>query len=360
MTRDDLARLVDAWQGRRVLVVGDVMLDEYLCGEVRRVSPEAPVPVVEVRQRFCRPGGAANVAANIAALGGEALLAGVVGDDSAADSLRQALADLGVDAAGLHVDESRPTSVKTRVMAHNQQIVRIDAEERRPVHECLLQSLGRWVTEQLPDVDACVLSDYGKGLVSVKLAQTCIRRAQVLGKPVVVDPKGTSYHKYRGATVVKPNLHEAAQVLQQSIDDDSDLLEAGRQLVGLVGGAAVLLTRGAAGMTLFRAERPPQHIAAADRAVYDVTGAGDTVAGTLALALAAGAALEDAAWIANHAAGVVVGKVGTTTVASEELLASAGAGEDGAAPGPVCQSGRLAGWQATASNRARRSPIRLS
>jgi rfaE bifunctional protein kinase chain/domain len=319
----NLEHLLRRFPGRRVLVVGDVVLDEYLWGDVRRVSPEAPVPVVELHRRSCRPGGAANVAANIRSLGGVPLLAGVVGQDAAADTLRQALVEEAVDPGGLLVDASRPTTVKTRVLAHNQHIVRIDAEQRRPIEPSLTDRLLRWIHEMLPAVDVCVLSDYAKGLVTPELAQATIRQARRLGKPVLVDPKGTDYRKYRGATVVKPNVQEAGQVLHRAIEDEADLLHAGAQLVDLLDGAAVLLTRGAAGMSLFEVGREPCHIAAAARQTYDVTGAGDTVLGMLALGLATGAALAEAAWAANRAAGVVVGKVGTATVAATELLGAA-------------------------------------
>jgi rfaE bifunctional protein kinase chain/domain len=170
-------------------------------------------------------------------------------------------------------------------------------------------------------VDACVLSDYGKGLITLELAEAYIQEARRLGKPIVVDPKGTCYQKYRGATVAKPNVQEAGHVLHRSIHDEADLVVAGRQLMELLGGTALLLTRGSEGMSLFQADREPQHIPAVARAVYDVTGAGDTVISTLALGLAVGASLEESAWVANRAAGVVIGKVGTTTVSTAELLA---------------------------------------
>jgi len=320
MTEDALARLVSSFRGRRVLVVGDVMLDEYLWGDVRRISPEAPVPIVELRRRSYRPGGAANVAANIRRLGGDVLLAGIVGPDPAAASLRQALTGLDVDSSSLLADDSRPTTAKTRVIAHDQQVVRIDDEERRPIDAGLVDKLSRWALRQLAEVDVCVLSDYAKGVVTAELAAAVIGRARQLGKPVVVDPKGDCFHKYKGATVAKPNVLEAAAVLKRPLHNEADLLHAGGQLVQLLDGTSMLLTRGAEGMTLFQAGQAPHHIAAVARHVYDVTGAGDTVIGVLALGLAAGASLEATAWASNRAAGVVVGKVGTTTVSVAELL----------------------------------------
>jgi D-glycero-beta-D-manno-heptose-7-phosphate kinase len=320
MTGDQLARIVTASRGRKVLVIGDVMLDEYLWGDVRRISPEAPVPVVDLRQRSYRAGGAANVAANITSLGGVALLGGIVGNDAASHALRETLAELEVDAGGLLVDEKRQTTVKTRVIAHSQHVVRIDAEERRAVDPSLVEKLLCWATERMAQVDACVLSDYAKGLITSGLAETYMSEARGRGKPVVVDPKGAQFQKYRGATVSKPNIQEAMEMLHRPIHDEADLVTAGRQLVDLLGGTAHLLTRGPQGMSLFQAEQEPYHIPAVARNVYDVTGAGDTVVSALALGLAGGASLEDSAWMANHAAGVVVGKVGTTTVSVDELL----------------------------------------
>jgi D-beta-D-heptose 7-phosphate kinase/D-beta-D-heptose 1-phosphate adenosyltransferase len=305
--------------GRRVLIVGDVMLDEYIWGEVRRISPEAPVPVVEIRRRTYVPGGAANTAANVVSLGGTALLGGVVGGDPAATHLGKALEQGGVHATGLMVDAERPTTTKTRIIAHSQQVVRADWEQCRPLPASGEDALLAWVERQLPAVEACILSDYAKGVISVRLAEQVIRGARQAGKPVVADPKGTNLAKYRGATVVKPNLHEAGQLVKQEIHDDAALLEVGRQLIGMLDGAALLITRGAQGMSLFRHGLPPVHIPALARNVFDVTGAGDTVIGTLAMSLAAGATLEQAAQLANRAAGIAVGKVGTTAVTLEEL-----------------------------------------
>ena len=316
-----LADLVATLPGRCVLIVGDVMLDEYIWGEVRRISPEAPVPVVEVHRRTFAPGGAANVAANVAGLGGRALLGGVVGQDRQAAQLREALAERGVDPAGLIVDRDRPTTTKTRIVAHSQQVVRVDSEQRTSLRAELENALLGWVEEALDIAGACVLSDYAKGVVSPRLAERFIRLAREAGKPVIVDPKGTDYAKYRGATVVTPNVREAEQALNREINGRADLLEVGQHLLGVLDGSALLITRGGQGMSLFVNGADVVHIPAVARNVFDVTGAGDTVIGTLALALAAGIGLEQAARLANLAAGIVVGKVGTATVTVEELMA---------------------------------------
>ncbi len=306
--------------GLRMLVVGDVMLDEYLHGTVRRISPEAPVPVVELRERAFLPGGAANTAANIAGLRAEAVLAGVIGDDESGRRLREALAGTGVCLDGLFALEHRPTSTKTRVVAHGQQMVRIDHEHVGLFPPTVQEGLLRFVENELTRVDGCVLSDYAKGLVSPALARGVIETAARLGKPVVVDPKGIDYSKYRGATVVKPNLHEAGLVVQRDVVTTEEVIAVGRRLLDLLGTTAVLLTRGPAGMTLFTHGSEPQHLPAHVREVYDVTGAGDTVAATLAVALAAGSSLLQAARLASRAAGLTVGKFGTAPVQFDELL----------------------------------------
>lgn len=317
----ELTDLVTALSGRCILIVGDVMLDEYVWGEVRRISPEAPVPVVDARRRTYAAGGAANTAANVASLGGRALLGGVVGRDQQAEQLRQALRQHEVDAEGLIVDLDRPTTAKTRIVAQNQQVVRVDTEARIPLAVELEDALLEWVARRLSDADGCILSDYNKGVVSPRLAERFIQLAQKAGKPIVVDPKGTHYVKYRGATVVTPNTHEAEQALNRKINGHADLLEVGGQLSAILEGSALLVTRGPEGMSLFLNGALALHIPAVARNVFDVTGAGDTVVSILALALAAGATLEQAAYLANHAAGIVVGKFGTATVSIDELLA---------------------------------------
>lgn len=315
-----LRKLASSFAGKRILIVGDVMLDEYIWGDVRRISPEAPVPVVEYRRQMNVPGGAGNTAANVRSLGGEAILCGVVGGDWQAETLREALRRGGVAVDGLITEPDRLTTTKTRIVAHHQQMVRIDRERREPLSPQREDELIRWVEKHLAGVEACIVSDYSKGVVTTRVSEQLIRLGKQSGKPVIVDPKGTNYIKYRGATVVKPNVQEAGHFLNREIQDDASLHEVGGHLTQLLEGSAVLITRGAQGMTLFRSSLPPIHIPSVARDVFDVTGAGDTVISTLALSLAAGATLEQAAHLANWAAGIVVGKVGTTTVSLEELL----------------------------------------
>jgi D-glycero-beta-D-manno-heptose-7-phosphate kinase len=311
--------IVAAFPGKRVLVIGDVMLDEYIWGEVRRISPEAPVPVVEARRRTYMPGGAGNTAANVVSLGGQAMLGGVVGRDYQAVKLSEALQQNGIEAAGLVVDEARPTTTKTRIVAHSQQVVRVDCEERTPLPAHLEDTVLQWVETCMGKADACILSDYSKGVVSTRLAADVIHLARQAGRPVVVDPKGTNYTKYRGATVVTPNVYEAGRALDREVEAEGDFLEVGQRLLDILDGAALLITCGAQGMSLFTKGASTLHIAANARNVYDVTGAGDTVVSMLALALAAGATLKQAIDLANCAAGIVVGKFGTATVSLAEL-----------------------------------------
>jgi rfaE bifunctional protein kinase chain/domain len=313
--RDVLAR----FPGKHVLVVGDVMLDEYVWGTVRRISQEAPVPVVELHKRSYLPGGAANAAANIASLRGVADLVGVVGADQAGGQLRAGLEDRGIGSVGLLAEEGRPTTTKTRIIAHNQQVVRVDHEQRRSITPEIERRLLELVDERLPAMDACILSDYAKGTVSPALARHVLARAAALGKPVVVDPKGSDFGKYRGATLLKPNLQEAGQFLGRDLDLQQHVLEAGRGLLQALDCNGVLITRGADGMSLFQRSKEPVHIAAHAREVYDVTGAGDTVIAALTMALAVGANLEEAARLASHAAAIIVGRVGTAAIGYEEL-----------------------------------------
>jgi len=311
--------------GKRILVVGDVMLDEYVWGEVRRVSPEAPVPVVEIRRRTHGPGGAANAAANVVSLGGRATLGGVVGEDRSAEQLREALCECGIKPDALVVDDGRPTTTKTRIVAHGQQLVRVDGEERMPLSLAMEDALLERAERCLRAASACILSDYDKGVVSGRLAKLLIAMARRENKPVVVDPKGMNFAKYRGATVITPNVREAERALDREMNGDGDVPELGRRLLDIVGPSAVLITRGAEGMSLFSSGAPPRYIPTVARNVFDVTGAGDTVVATLALALAAAVPLERAVQLANEAAGIVVGKVGTAAVTPGDLVSGVAA-----------------------------------
>ena len=319
----DWAVVVAALAGRRLLVIGDVMLDEYVAGDARRVCPEAPVPVVEADRRWAVPGGAANAAANAAALGGRVLLSGATGDDPAAAALARAAEAAGVEPAGLVTDPERPTTTKLRVLARGQQVIRVDTETRAGVGPGPAARLVAWAERTVPVIDAVLVSDYGKGVFEGDLAARVIGAARRAGRPVVVDPKGTDPNRYRGATVVKPNAAELGDLTGRAVRTVAELMSAGQRLADDLAGPAVLVTRGADGMALFRAGHPARALAAGPtRRVFDVTGAGDTAAATLALALGAGLSVETAARVANAAAGVAVCKVGTTVVTPAEALAA--------------------------------------
>lgn len=300
--------------GPRVLVVGDVMLDRYWFGDVDRISPEAPVPVVRVSRIEERPGGASNVARNAAALGARMTLLSVVGRDEAGVSLRRLMADGGIDAS-LHEDEAFDTIVKLRVIGRQQQLLRIDFETT-PSHEVLAAKLADFA-ERVADCDVVILSDYGKG--GLARIGEMIRLAREAGKPVLVDPKGSDFSKYAGATVITPNRAELRQVVG-SWSSESELVEKARGLRESLGIEALLVTRSEEGMTLFTADQTLTHKAQV-REVFDVSGAGDTVIATLAVMRAVGADWAEACRVANIAAGIVVGKLGTAVVERDELMA---------------------------------------
>ncbi len=308
-----------------VLVVGDVMLDRYWYGATSRISPEAPVPVVKVEQSEDRPGGAANVALNIAALGAPAWLVGVTGTDEAADSLTARLTAAGVDARFQRI-QGQPTIVKLRVMSRHQQLLRMDFEEPFATDEAALLAE---VEALLNQVRVLILSDYGKG--ALKNHQALIRAARARGVPVLADPKGRDFAIYRGATLITPNLSEFEAVVGRCADE-AELVSKGLALLADLELEALLITRGEHGMTLLRAGQPELHLPARAREVFDVTGAGDTVISTLASALAAGEPLPQAVALANLAASIVVGKLGTATVSAPELRRAA-AREQGAGRG---------------------------
>ena len=318
MNRDRVAALLQDFAHKRILVIGDLMLDEFLWGKVSRISPEAPVPVVEVRSRTQMPGGAANAAAGVVALGCKADLIGLVGADHAATSLRSALEGAGVHPGGLVADPGRTTTIKTRVIAHSQQVVRADSESRSSLSDLIEAELIESIRGRADAIDVLLISDYGKGVVTELVAQAAIDGARNAGKPVVVDSKGGDYAKYRGATVITPNAHDAGRAANIQIADDADLATAAGRLAEICPGTALLITRGAAGMSLFW-DGDPLHVPTEAHEVYDVTGAGDTVAAVLAAALGAALPLPKAVGLANTAAGVVVGKIGTSTVTLGEL-----------------------------------------
>lgn len=303
---------------KRVTVVGDVMLDEYVWGKVTRISPEAPIPVVEEHQTSISPGGAANAAANIASLGGQVSICSTVGDDEAGSRLREELQRRGIQSY-LVIENGRPTTRKTRVMGNNQQLIRIDRETIEYISRESAEELLRLLEARLSQADAVLLSDYGKGVTEPEFTHRLISKAKEKGLPIIVDPKGDDYTKYKGATIITPNEQEATRASKVQIQGEKSLLSAMRILLEMVGSEAVVVTRGENGLSYMQASGEVAHIPTFARQVFDVTGAGDTFAACLTLALASGATLREGVILANHAAGVAVSKVGTAQVTREEL-----------------------------------------
>jgi rfaE bifunctional protein kinase chain/domain len=323
MTKKEQKRLagcIDRFAGARILVVGDIVLDHYIWGKVSRISPEAPVPVVNVTRESLLLGGATNVVQNIHALGGSVSVCGVIGSDEAGGQVLRLLRGRGIQTDGLIETDDRPTTIKTRVIAHNQQVVRFDRETRdrigKETHLRVFDHVRRRVTEGL---DGIVVSDYSKGVVTADLVRDIVRIARKNGIIVSVDPKVNHFGMYRGVTILTPNVNEASIGSRIEIEDEDSLLRAGALLLKRLGCDAVLITRGEQGMSLFERGGKVIHIPTVAREVFDVTGAGDTVIGALTLAMASGASMVDAARISNYAAGIVVGVVGTASVKPEEL-----------------------------------------
>ena len=312
-------KALEAFAGKRVLVAGDLMLDRYWSGAVDRISPEAPVPIVRKASAFAVPGGAANTACNVAALGARVTLFGVTGRDEAATELREMLAQRGIDCAHISADAARPTTVKLRIVAHDQQIVRIDEEDTAPIDASLGEEAIERAAGVMAQVDAVVISDYAKGFATAQVLKGIIAAAQRRAKPVVVDPKGSDCERYQGAAVLKPNRAELAVLTGQPTHNHDETMAAARRLMQMMAPAAIVVTEGKDGMTLLRPESPEEHFPSFAREVYDVTGAGDTALAALAMALAAGATLSDAVWLANLAAGLAVGEPGTVAISREQL-----------------------------------------
>jgi D-beta-D-heptose 7-phosphate kinase/D-beta-D-heptose 1-phosphate adenosyltransferase len=319
LSRDRIEALLAKMSSTRVVVLGDAMLDIYLTGDTERLSPEAPVPVVTVQGRRHALGGAANVAANVAAIGGEARLVAVIGDDSRADSLRGELVALRLPDHYLVTAPARPTTSKTRVVARGQQVVRIDEEVDEPISDRTEQLVVAELERSMEDADALLIEDYNKGVLTPVVITCAMSHARRRGVPVVVDPKFKNFFAYRGATVFKPNRRELEQAMGATLDlAKPDALPTSLEKIGVDN---LLLTLGAEGMVLVSLNRQITHIPAVAREVFDVSGAGDTVTAWMGTALAAGAGVREAAQLANYAAGVEVGKAGVATASPQEVLA---------------------------------------
>ena len=321
MNRTRVEQVLNRFPGKAILILGDLMLDEFIWGKVRRISPEAPVPVVEVSDETYRLGGSGNVAANIRAMDAAPISIGIIGQDPAGDRILNLMEQSQIEISGL-IRNNRPTTRKTRIIAHSQQVVRADRESKQPLPAEINAQLAATFLRYLPSAAAVVVSDYDKGVVNRELLAEILPKARSEGVPVFLDPKVNHADYYRPISTITPNQREAELLTGLAIADQRSLEEAGQKLLQKFECQYALITRGEEGMSLFSAENQnsSRHLPTFAREVFDVTGAGDTVIATLALAHAAGATMEESATLANHAAGIVVGKVGTATVSRSELL----------------------------------------
>jgi D-beta-D-heptose 7-phosphate kinase/D-beta-D-heptose 1-phosphate adenosyltransferase len=331
LTKTRLQTLYDKFAGKRIAVIGDLMVDRYFWGSVTRISPEAPVPVVEVDSESTRLGGAANVANNVAALGGIPLMMGVVGNDAAGQMLKGIIKELHFPTTGIVVDDSRPTTVKTRVIAHNQHVVRIDHEEKSDIGSETQQKLRDVLEREIDSIDGIILEDYNKGVLAKSLIAEVIDMARKKRKIVAVDPKFNNFFEYKGVTIFKPNRKETEEALGARLHNNESIEKAGRELLKRLQAENILLTLGERGMTLFEQTGAVSTIPTAARKVADVSGAGDTVVSTLTMALAAGASIRESATLANVAGGIVCGEVGIVPIDKKALFEAITIGADGAA-----------------------------
>jgi rfaE bifunctional protein kinase chain/domain len=325
--RVDLARLrmlVEKFDERRIMVVGDIMLDAYLFGRADRISPEAPVPVVVIEEEGRRLGGAGNVVSNLRAFGAQAFPVGVVGEDIQGQAVSEELETLSVDASGIVVDPLRPTTSKIRIVAHQQQVIRADREQADPLRSRTASKVLSRFKKLLPRVEAVILQDYNKGLLTADIIPKMIDLALAEKKLVTADPKFENFFCYRKVHLFKPNRRETEAALARPLRTRIDIQKAGWEILQRLECGAVLLTGGERGMWLYEPDSRSTHLPTKARDVYDVSGAGDTVISVATLALASGGTLQESAWLANHAAGVEVGKFGISTVSQKELLDSLG------------------------------------
>ncbi len=319
VNRQELLSIVERFNEVKILIVGDIMVDEYIWGSVSRVSPEAPVPIVTVNNVSRLLGGAANVLNNVYSLSAKVTIAGVVGDDDLGKFVRSSLESLQIETDGVVTDPARTTTIKTRIIAHNQQIVRVDREDIIEIPFDVQQKIIEYIQKTIPEVDAVIISDYGKGVICERIVTEIVSLTNKHNKICSVDPKVNHFDLYKGVTIITPNHKEAAAAIKMPIKDHKTIKDAGFALMNYVGSKAALITWGEHGMALFENNGNYAHIPTMAKTVFDVTGAGDTVVSTLTVALAANGKVSDAAIIANCAAGLVVKEFGTAPVRLKEL-----------------------------------------
>ncbi|MDO9464206.1 MAG: D-glycero-beta-D-manno-heptose-7-phosphate kinase [bacterium] len=319
---NQLRHVIAGFKSTKVLVVGDLMLDRFVWGTVERISPEAPVPVVKISSESIMMGGASNVANNICALGAEALITGIIGDDIAGEEFLQLVKKQGMNEDGIILSKKRPTIVKTRIIAQHQQVVRTDKEFVSQIKSTEAKRILAYIKSNMREISAIVISDYGKGIVTRYLVKQIIKLNREFNYPIIVDPIPRHLTYYKNVTMITPNNHEAGESLKTEIKDEQSLVRVGKSLLKLLQANSILITRGEKGMSLFERDGKVANIPTVAKEVFDVTGAGDTVVGVLALCLGNKASMYESAYIANHAAGIVVGKLGTATVSIDELRKS--------------------------------------
>jgi len=321
-TEARLLEILNAGHNKKIMVIGDLMVDRYLWGNVSRLSPEAPVPIINIEEEEVRFGGAANVANNLIGLGARPILVGVVGDDQWGRVFRQMLIEKDLSAEGLVIDKSRPTTIKTRIIGNNQHVARVDRERIFPVDKSIEEKIATFVKSAIKDVDALILQDYNKGVFTPSVIRRVIEIANAAEKIVAVDPKFDNFLEYKNVTVFKPNKKETEEALARRLTARQDIVRAGEELMKRLNPRAVLITLGEKGVALFERGEAPAFMGTRAREVADVSGAGDTVIATVTTALAAGASIKEAVTLANYAAGVVCEEVGVIPIESEKLLQS--------------------------------------
>lgn len=316
--KTDLTKLLNKFKEKNILVIGDIMLDTYLWGDVKRISPEAPVQVVNVKKESYAPGGASNVANNIASLGGKVTIVGIAGKDEANEKLKNELSKRKINTSGIFIDSKKPTIQKIRIVSHNQQLLRVDYESREYINKDDEKKIISFLEKNIENFDSVIISDYAKGIITKSLANFLIKLCKKMKKPLIVDPKPKHWKCYIGATLITPNNKEACEILGLEESNGKEIIKVGKNLLKRLK-ANILITRSSQGISLFEKNGKITHISAKAKEVYDVTGAGDTIIAVLGLSLASGASFKEAALIANSAAGVVVSKVGTATTTIKEI-----------------------------------------
>lgn len=315
-----LSGVIKNFSKKRVAVIGDLLLDQFIWGDVSRISPEAPVPVVWVQKEGFMPGGACNVASNLAGLGAYVDMIGIIGDDNKGEILKNQLEAMGISTAGVLTDHTRPTVLKTRVVANHQQVVRIDYENLESIADKYLSRIRKYLKDNIRDIDGVIIEDYGKGLITPELLKMVVPLAKKYKKIVAVDPKESHFSYYKGVSVITPNHYEAAKAVGFNLDDSKSLIKGGSVLLKRLNAEVVLITLGERGMMVFEKDKTPMKIPTLAQEVFDVSGAGDTVVAVYTLAIIVSSSPIMSAHIANCAAGIVVGKAGVAAIDKSELL----------------------------------------